>query len=362
MTNDSPHSHPIEASHLVKTYGPVRAVDDVSFAVHRGEILGLLGPNGAGKSTTLRMLVGFQYPDAGVVRLQGRDVYREGAEARSRLGYMPEALPLYAEMTVRAYLRYFASLKGVADSGAAIDRVVQHLSLEDVIQRPCGNLSRGYRQRVGLAQALLADPSVLVLDEPTSGLDPNQIHDFRSLIRSLGQERSVLLSTHILPEALEICDRLVILSRGRVVAEGRPQELAGTGSGLHWVRLRAESPIAPEHRERFGLEPEGGERDAAAGDAASGDAAAGDAAPGDAASDDAASGDAAPGDAPRSGVRGDGARGDGAQVYCVRRDLSGEDARALLALVSQNGWDLLEWQTGAAGLEAVFRRLTLGGE
>ena len=318
VTNDTSAPHPIEASRLVKTYGPVRAVDDVSFAVHRGEILGLLGPNGAGKSTSLRMLVGFQYPDSGEVRLQGRDVYRQGAEARSRLGYMPEALPLYAEMTVRAYLGYFASLKGVAGPAQAIDRVVQDLSLEDVIQRPCGNLSRGYRQRVGLAQALLADPSVLVLDEPTSGLDPNQIHDFRSLIRRLGQERSVLLSTHILPEALEVCDRLVILSRGRVVAEGRPQELAGSGSGLHWVRLRAASPIAPEQCERFGLEAEG--------------------------------------------ATGQAAERGGGLVYCVRRDLSADDARALLGLVAENGWDLLEWQTGAAGLEAVFRRLTLGGE
>ena len=300
----------IEARRLSKSYGPVLAVDDVSFAVRRGEILGLLGPNGAGKSTTLRMLIGFQYPDSGEVRLLGRDVYRQGAEARAELGYMPEALPLYAEMPVRAYLRHFAELKGITDLSSAIDRVTGELALEDVIERPCGNLSRGYRQRVGLAQALLANPSVLVLDEPTSGLDPNQIHDFRGLIRELGKDRSVLLSTHILPEALEICDRLVILSRGRVVAEGRPHEIAGAESGLHWVRLRAAQPPAPELQRRFGLEREGTE----------------------------------------------------GAVYCVRQDLDATEARALLGVITEQGWDLLEWQTGSAGLEAVFRRLTLGQE
>ena len=300
----------IEARGLSKSYGPVRAVDDVSFSVRRGEILGLLGPNGAGKSTTLRMLIGFQYPDSGEVRLLGKDVYREGAEARAHLGYMPETLPLYSEMPVRGYLRHFAQLKGIGDISSAVARVTGELALEDVVERPCGNLSRGYRQRVGLAQALLSDPSVLILDEPTSGLDPNQIHDFRGLIRDLGRDRSVLLSTHILPEALEICDRLVILSRGRVVAEGRAHELAGGESGLHWVRLRAHVPPTPELRDRFGLEAEAG----------------------------------------------------GGAVYCVRRDLGPAEARALLGVIAQFDWELLEWQTGAAGLEAVFRRLTLGQE
>lgn len=301
---------PIEARRLVKSYGPVRAVDDVSFAVRRGEILGLLGPNGAGKSTTLRMLVGFQYPDSGEVRLLGHDVYRDGAAARAGLGYMPEALRLYPEMSVRGYLRHFAQLKALSDPAGALERVVRELALADVIDRPCGNLSRGYRQRVGLAQALLSDPAVLVLDEPTSGLDPNQIHDFRGLIRHLGRDRSVLLSTHILPEALEVCDRLVILSRGRVVAEGRPGELAGSARGLHWVRIRAVPPPEEELRARLDLDPES----------------------------------------------------PGSEIYCLRRDLDPNEARALLAEVSARGWDLLEWQTGAAGLETVFRRLTLGQE
>lgn len=300
----------IEARGLRKSYGPVVAVADVSFSVQRGEILGLLGPNGAGKSTTLRMLIGFQYPDSGEVRILGKDVYRDGAEARRQLGYMPESLPLYAEMSVRAYLCHFAQLRGVRDVPAALERAREHLALGDVLDRPCGNLSRGYRQRVGLAQALLGDPSVLVLDEPTSGLDPNQIHDFRALIRELGRDRSVLLSTHILPEALEICDRLLILSQGRVVAEGSPAALTGSEGGLHWVRLRADLPPRAEFVERFAMEQE----------------------------------------AP------------GANTYRIRRDLSAEEARALLGALVAEGWELLEWQSGAAGLEAVFRRLTLGEE
>jgi ABC-2 type transport system ATP-binding protein len=299
----------IRARGLRKSYGPVRAVQDLSFDVRSGEILGLLGPNGAGKSTTLRMLIGYQFPDAGTIALNGKDVFREGDEARADLGYLPEALPLYAEMSVRGYLSFFAGIKGVTSSRVAIDRVVDLLDLGAVIKRPCGNLSRGYRQRVGLAQALLADPSILILDEPTSGLDPNQIQDFRQLIRSLGHDRAILLSTHILPEALEICDRMLILNRGRTVAEGSPRELAAEAVSLHWARVRAHPAPSAEEMERFAMQQE-----------------------------------------------------DQPGVYRIRRDLDREEARRFLGLVIERGWDLLEWHTGAAGLESVFRRLTLGVE
>ena len=247
----------VEARSLSKSYGPVTAVADLSFAVRRGEILGLLGPNGAGKSTALRMLVGFQYPDAGSVFLAGADVLRDGRRARASLGYLPESVPLYPEMPAGRYLEFFAAVKEVRDPRKEIARVAERLDLGRVLHRPCGNLSRGYRQRVGLAQALLGDPAVLILDEPTSGLDPNQISDFRRLLREVGREKAVLLSTHILPEALEVCDRILILSRGRAVAEGSPASLAGGEAALHWARFRAPAPPSPEDCERFGLGVDG---------------------------------------------------------------------------------------------------------
>jgi ABC-2 type transport system ATP-binding protein len=304
----------VEAQHLHKSYGPVTAVADLSLAVRRGEILGLLGPNGAGKSTALRMLVGFQYPDAGRVFLAGTDVLRDGSRARASLGYLPESVPLYAEMPARRYLEFFAAIKGVRDTRKEIARVTERLDLGRVLHRPCGNLSRGYRQRVGLAQALLGDPAVLILDEPTSGLDPNQISDFRLLLREVGREKAVLLSTHILPEALEVCDRVVILSRGRMVAEGSPAALAGGDATLHWARFRAPVQPPPGESERFGLVVDG-----------------------------------TPGP-------------DGAVFLRARRELDSDDARALLRYALDHDWELREWGAGAAGLERVFRRLTLGEE
>jgi ABC-2 type transport system ATP-binding protein len=302
----------VEATGLHKAYGPVAAVVDLSFTVRRGEILGLLGPNGAGKSTALRMLVGFQYPDTGRVFLAGVDVLHDGRRARASLGYLPESVPLYAEMSARRYLEFFAAVKAVRHPRSEVSRVAELLDLGRVLDRPCGNLSRGYRQRVGLAQALLGDPAVLILDEPTSGLDPNQIRDFRLLLRDLGHEKAVLLSTHILPEALEVCDRILILSAGRSVAEGSPASLAGGESALHWARFRAAASPPPETCARFGLAVE----------------------------------------------QNQGAPG--AVFFRVQSDLSREAAQALLRHALDQGWELREWGAGAAGLERVFRRLTLG--
>ncbi len=349
----------VVARHLSKAYGPVQAVDDVSFSVHRGEIHGLLGPNGAGKSTTLRMLIGFQYPDSGQVLLDGRDVYREGPEARARLGYMPEALRLYPEMDVRGYLRHFAQIKGVDNPTEAVDRVVGQLSLEDVATRPCGNLSRGYRQRVGLGQALLSDPQVLVLDEPSAGLDPNQIHDFRELIRSLGRDRAILLSTHILPEALAICDRVTILSKGKVVASRRPSDLASTDESVRWVRIRAAaSRIEPALRDKYRLVAAGEGRgkgesssvtDAIMTDAARTDDAAAETIPTDAATTGAATGGAATTDPVTTNA-----------ALFYEATLEPELVDEFLSDAVRCGWELLELRTGTAGLEAAFRQLTLG--
>ncbi len=217
----------IAVEHLVKRYGVHAAVDDVSFEVQRGEVVGFLGPNGAGKSTTLRILVGFLGPTSGSARIEGHDVQADPHAAKAALGYMPEAVPLYGEMRVAEYLRFRAELKGVGRTArtAAVGRALELARVVDVKDTLIDHLSKGYRQRVGLADALVSNPRVLVLDEPTAGMDPNQIRDVRDLIKSLGGEQTVLLSTHILPEVEASCGRVVVIDKGRLVAEGTPAEL-----------------------------------------------------------------------------------------------------------------------------------------
>jgi ABC-2 type transport system ATP-binding protein len=218
----------ITVEKLTKRYGVHAAVDDVSFSVARGEVVGFLGPNGAGKSTTLRILVGFLGATSGRASIEGHDVGDDPHAARAALGYMPEAVPLYPEMRVREYLRYRAELKGVGrrDRVSFVGRAMELARVTDVADTLIEHLSKGYRQRVGLADALVSKPRVLVLDEPTAGMDPNQIREVRDLIKSLGGEHTVLLSTHILPEVESSCGRVVVIDRGRLVAEGPPKELA----------------------------------------------------------------------------------------------------------------------------------------
>jgi ABC-2 type transport system ATP-binding protein len=231
----------IEVRHLTKRYGDRVAVRDLSFDVARGEVVGFLGPNGAGKSTTLRMLTGFLEPTEGDIKIAGLDARREPTEVKRRIGYMPEAVPLYLEMRVVEYLRYRAELKGVArrELGKSVDRALELASVADVRTRVLGQLSKGYRQRVGLADALVADPPLLVLDEPTAGLDPNQIRQVRDLVRELAREKTVLLSTHILPEVEAICGRVLIIDRGRLVSSGRPDELRSVGGGVAAITVEA---------------------------------------------------------------------------------------------------------------------------
>jgi len=209
----------IEVENLSKRYGDLTAVHDVSFTAEPGHILGFLGPNGAGKTTTMRIITGFMPATAGTVRVCGFDVFEQSMEARRRIGYLPENPPLYNDMTVEPYLRYAARLKGMSrgDIAAGLDRVLDVCGLRGVSGRMLGHLSKGYRQRVGLAQALIHDPEVLILDEPTIGLDPRQIRDIRDLIKSLGGKRTVILSTHILPEVQQVCEKDVIIADGRVV-------------------------------------------------------------------------------------------------------------------------------------------------
>ncbi|MGH7150401.1 MAG: ABC transporter ATP-binding protein, partial [Planctomycetota bacterium] len=208
----------IRVQGLTKHYGPVVALEGVSFEIGRGEVVGFLGPNGAGKTTTMKILTGYLHADRGGAEVAGHSVFREPLAVKRQIGYLPESTPLYAEMRVDHYLDFVGSVRGIAagDRRGALDRVVGACALEGVMKKQVGELSRGYRQRVGLAQALLHDPPILVLDEPTSGLDPNQIVEIRGLIRSLASRKTILLSTHILPEVRETCRRVLILHEGRI--------------------------------------------------------------------------------------------------------------------------------------------------
>jgi len=217
----------ITAEHLRKTFGATIAVHDVSFGIERGEVVGFLGPNGAGKSTTLRMLTGVFPPTSGRATIAGHDVVQDTLAARRALGYLPERAAPYAEMAVVSYLRFIAEMKGIATRSltAAVREVMGATGTERVSHRLIGNLSKGYRQRVGIAQALLGSPPVLILDEPTSGLDPEQVTEIRGLVQGLGSERTVILSTHILSEVESICSRVIIMNRGRILAVDSPASL-----------------------------------------------------------------------------------------------------------------------------------------
>jgi ABC-2 type transport system ATP-binding protein len=233
----------IEVQHLTKRYGPTTAVDDVSFRVERGEVLGFLGPNGAGKTTTMRVLTGYMPPTEGNAVVAGYDVLTQPIEAKRRTGYLPETPPLYPEMTVRDYLSFVARIKGVprAERKARVNAVMERTRVGDMANRHCSKLSKGYRQRVGLAQAIMHNPDVLILDEPTAGLDPKQIIETRQLIKDLGGDHTVILSTHILPEVSQTCHRVVIINKGRVVAVDTPENLTARlrGSETMFVQVDA---------------------------------------------------------------------------------------------------------------------------
>ncbi len=231
----------IEVLSVSRYYGSFPAVQDVTFQVQSGEILGFLGPNGAGKTTTMRMITGFLRPTRGDVRIHDVSVVEHPLEAKQYLGYLPEDNPLYPEYTPREYLTFRAGLYQVDHVQDALDRVVERTGIARVLDRPIGELSKGYRQRVGLAAALLHDPEILILDEPTTGLDPLQIVEIRELIRELGKEKTILLSTHILPEVQQLAHRVIIIHQGRIVAEGTPEELARrTAGGRVRALFRAE--------------------------------------------------------------------------------------------------------------------------
>ena len=302
----------IEAQGLTRHYGNFTAVKGISFSVDEGEIVGILGPNGAGKTTTIRMITGFLPPSRGTVTLDGKDLFRESRKALRELGYLPENVALYPEMRVREYLAYRARLEGMPRGAAreAIDRTIGSCLLGDVEHQIISTLSKGYRQRVGLASAILHGPRVLVLDEPTVGLDPKQIIAIRELIRELGKTRTLLLSTHILPEVEQLCDRVLIIDRGHLVAEGSPDELRreSEGNAVLNVTVKDGDRVEETLRELSGVETI------------------------------------------------EASDGPGGQRYALG---CAEDLReAVFRTAVEKGWTLLELREDKASLEDVFVRLT----
>lgn len=304
----------IDVEHLTKFYGQRAAVDDVSFQVGRGEIVGFLGPNGAGKTTTMRMLTTFLPPSSGTARVAGRDILRQSMDVRRAIGYLPEHPPLYPEMTVTEYLVFVATLKEIPGPKrvGAVGRSIERARLADVRQRLVGNLSKGFRQRVGLAQALLTDPAVLILDEPTIGLDPNQIQEVRALIRGLAGEHTVILSTHILSEVEATCQRVVIIDRGRIVATDRIDRLRLAQTHVDRIRLRV-ARDEPAVARVLGALP---------------------------------------------GVQGVQRDDTAAASYVVEAPVGGDLRELIARTVVEEGWGLLELARLDVSLEEVFARLT----
>ena len=310
MTGDFESQKMVEVENLVKTYGAQNAVDDISFRADKGEIVGFLGPNGAGKSTTMKIALGYLPPTAGTVRVGGFDVRQAPLEVRRRVGYLPEHNPLYLDMYVHEYLEFIGSVHGLRgrELRQRVAQLVQKVGLTREQNKQLGALSKGYRQRVGLAEALVHDPEVLILDEPTTGLDPNQIGEIRQLIRELGEDKTVIFSTHILPEVTALCSRVVIISRGRVVADAPVAELAARAAGEAVLRAEFEGPVTTAPL------------------------------------------------AALPGVRGVEAAGPG--VVLIRTD-PGRDVRAAVSrLAVEQGWLLLGLRQEQQSLEAVFGELT----
>ena len=236
----------VDIQQLRKTFGPIVAVDQVSFTVSQGEVLGFLGPNGAGKSTTMKMITGFLTPTSGTVKVNGFDIQAQPLDAKRTMGYLPEGAPAYGDMTPLSFLSFIGEMRGFrgADLQRRVGETIKKVNLESVIQQPIETLSKGFKRRVGLAQAILHDPSVLILDEPTDGLDPNQKHEVRALIKEMAREKAIILSTHILEEVQAVCTRAIIIAKGKVITDGTPAELEARSRYHNAVVLRLRGPIS----------------------------------------------------------------------------------------------------------------------
>ena len=305
----------IQAESLTHYYGPYPAIQDVNFDVRRGEILGFLGPNGAGKTTTMRIITGFLPPSRGSVTLDGYDVVEQSLEARRRVGYLPETVPLYTDMSVNNYLKYMGTLRGMAPNTikSRFGEVIDVCRLGDYRKTHIGKLSKGFRQRVGIAQAILHQPQLLVLDEPTIGIDPIQVVETRKLIQELGRDQTVVLSSHILPEVSMICDRVLIINEGHIVAEDTPKNLAEGLQGVERLEVEIGGPAAEVLPVLKGIR---GVNDVAH------------------------------------------VNRDGRHTYTIQAD-SGQDLRdAISQAVISNGWSLRGLQMVGMSLEEIFLRLT----
>ena len=236
----------ISLKNLTKRFGSILAVDDISLSVTGGEVLGFLGPNGAGKSTTMRMVTGFIEPTSGTAEVCGLDVTRHPVETKRRIGYLPEGAPTYGDMTAESYLGFIAEIRGFdgAEKRRRVDTVVDKVDIRGVLRQPIDTLSKGFKRRVGLAQAMLHDPEILIMDEPTDGLDPNQKHQVRSLIREMSRDKAIIISTHILEEVEAVCSRAVIIARGRLLANGTPRDLLAQAPNHNAVLITVDAAVA----------------------------------------------------------------------------------------------------------------------
>ena len=307
----------IQIKNLTKRFGELKAVDDVSFDVHTGEILGFLGPNGAGKTTTVRIITCYMLPTSGWVQVDGLSVFEHSLEVRKKIGYLPENAPLYSEMIVSDYLRFVMSIRDIARDrwSRRMKEIIDICGLGPVIHRNIGELSKGFKQRVGLAQAMVHDPEVLILDEPTSGLDPNQIAEIRSLIKELGKEKTVILCTHILPEVEATCGRVLIINEGRIVADGSPAELQSSFQGKEQIYLELRTPLEDVRSKLANLENV-------------------------------------------DKVEQIASDGDGLKKFTIECATGVDLREKLFRLAVENNWVLLEMRKEQASLEDVFRQLT----
>ena len=307
----------IEVEHVSRRFGTFRAVDDISFSIKTGEIVGLLGPNGAGKTTTMRMITGYLEPSEGIIKIDGMNVFTHEVETKRKIGYMPESAPLYSDMIVSDYLHYVAELEGV-DAKKKVPELAETCGLKEVMHKNIGELSRGNRQRVGLAHALMGDPEILILDEPTGGLDPNQVSDVRALIKKIGETRTVIISTHILSEVEMLCNRVIIISNGKKVADSPTQELREHYNSSDEISLVI-----------------GGADEVSVKSALSS----------------------------VSGVSSCSVECEAGKILaCVHASCNDALRPELARVAVKNGWDLYEMNVRKNSLEDVFRTLTTGGE
>lgn len=311
----------IKVDNLVKTFGPKRAVDGVSFSVERGEVLGFLGPNGAGKSTSMRMITGFIPPTEGRITVGGYDMVEDPIPAKRLIGYLPENAPAYTDMTVHGFLSFTAELRGLRgeEKKKAVNRVVETCFLESVVHQSVDTLSKGYRHRTCFAQSIIHDPDILILDEPTDGLDPNQKHEVRNLIRRMGEKKAIIFSTHILEEVEAVCSRAIIIDRGKIVANGTPEQLKARSDYAGAVSVRVLGVAAETVRQRLGTIPF----------------------------------------ARKAAIVKESSESVWARVYPQGNQKNGELARSVAEVSLKEGWKIEELHTEEGRLDEVFRAITL---